>query len=181
MQCVFLSMLRLSWQALTQLGCIRTVGSDSCCWFLWHGIETPFLFFFCTHLLLPPALSPLLHFVMFCSRLSAVNYNHGGTHKPQCHGRKDHLIACLMFVSSGGKKQNSVFTVELHLVTELKWRWVLVSGLGQKNAHGPGDSWDITPTPLGWFVLLCMSQTNHYICFYFVFCLCIEKREKLWF
>lgn len=31
---------------------------------------------------------------------------------------------------------------------------------------------------LGWFQLLCMSKTNHYICFYFVFCLWIEIRGK---
>lgn len=61
--------------------------------------------------------------------------------------------------------RNNVFTMGLHLVTERNWRWVLVSGLGQKNVHGPRDSWDITPTPWGWFQLLCMSKTNHYICF----------------
>lgn len=83
-----------------------------------------------------------------------------------------------MFVSFW-KKRNIVFTEGVHLVRELNWRWVLVSEPGQKNVNGPKDSWDVTPTLWGWFQLLCMSKTNHYICFYFVFCLRIEKREKI--
>lgn len=93
-------------------------------------------------------------------------------------GREDHIIAWIMFVLSGRKKKHCVYT-KLHLLREFNWRWVLVSELGQKNVYGPKDSWDITPTPWGWLELLCMSKTNHYICFYFMFCLWIEKREKM--
>ena len=66
----------------------------------------------------------------------------------------------LMFVLSG-EKRNSVFTEGLHLVRELNWRWVLVSGLGQKNVHGPKNSWDVTPTlGVGFSCYACLKQTT---------------------
>lgn len=92
----------------------------------------------------------------------------------QWHKRQHNYLphVCLIW-----EKRNTVFT-EGYLVRELNWRWVLVSGLDQNNVHGPENLWDVTPTLWGWVQLLCMSTTDHYICFYLMFCLLIEKQRK---
>lgn len=135
----FISKLWFSCQALTEVGWISTKGSDSCCWLLWQSIDSPLVFVLPTSSLFP-TLSPVLLYILFYYLLNSIKGQtiHSGTN--------DHIATYFMFVLSGKKTK---FVYSGAALREPNWRWVLVSGLGQKNVHGPKDSWDITPTPWG--------------------------------
>lgn len=158
MQCVFLG--KLADRALLRLAVnpLKALTAAADCF----GMAYYSLFSFYTSLF-------FLLLFLYC-----VNQKDSDSHNPQWYnGPHSPPRVCLIWE----KKKQCVYRGAA-LSQELNWRWVLVSGFGQKNVHGPKDSWDVTPTPWAWFQLLCMSKTNHYICFYFMFCLRIEERGK---